>query len=116
MGMPRSLRRRDLGGSAWPQGIHKPVGHPPTRALLLGTLLCSTHQNSRALYGTGLVGYTILIVSRNPALSYFAIYLAAAWVFKKYLLFSWSLTKLPAVVCIPQSVRSRTNYLYAPRV
>jgi MFS family permease len=30
-----------------------------------------------ALFGTGLVAYTILIVSRNAALSYFAIYLAA---------------------------------------
>ncbi|KAL1719583.1 major facilitator superfamily domain-containing protein [Schizophyllum commune] len=33
------------------------------------------------LFGTGLVGYIILIASRNAALSYFAVYLAAAaWV------------------------------------
>ncbi|KAI0307925.1 MFS general substrate transporter [Multifurca ochricompacta] len=33
------------------------------------------------LFGTGLVGYVLLIVSRNAALSYFAVYLAAAaWV------------------------------------
>ncbi|OSX67374.1 hypothetical protein POSPLADRAFT_1130525 [Postia placenta MAD-698-R-SB12] len=33
------------------------------------------------LFGTGLVGYIILIASTNPALSYFAVYLAvAAWV------------------------------------
>ena len=78
MGMHRNRRLFGPGGSAWPQGIHKPVSHSLTRALLLGTLLCPTHQNPRALYGTGLVGYTILIVSRNAALSYFAIYLAAA--------------------------------------
>jgi hypothetical protein len=78
MGMPRNLRRRDLGGSTWPQGIPKPVSHPPTPTLLFEALVCPTHQNSRALYGTGLVAYTILIVSRNAALSYFAIYLAAA--------------------------------------
>ena len=40
--------------------------------------MCPTHQNFRALYGMGLVAYTILILSRNAALSYFAIYLAAA--------------------------------------
>ena len=78
MGMPRNLHRRDLGRSTWPQGIPKPVSHPPTPALLLGALMCPNHQNSRVLYGTGLVAYTILIVSRNAALSYFAIYLAAA--------------------------------------
>ena len=78
MGMPRYDRRRDLGGSAWPEGIHKLVSDPHTPGLLLEILLCSTHRNPRALYGTGLVAYTILIVSRNVALSYFAIYLAAA--------------------------------------
>ena len=78
MGMPRNLRRRDLGRSTWPQGIHKPVSQPPTPALLFGALMCPTHQNFRALYGMGLVAYTILILSRNAALSYFAIYLAAA--------------------------------------
>jgi hypothetical protein len=38
MGIPRNQRRRDPGRSVWPEGIHKPVSHPPTRALLLGTL------------------------------------------------------------------------------
>jgi hypothetical protein len=33
---------------------------------------------SRTLLGTAFVGYLILIVSRSAALSYFAIYLAAA--------------------------------------
>jgi hypothetical protein len=33
---------------------------------------------SRILLGTAFVGYLILIVSRSAALSYFAIYLAAA--------------------------------------
>jgi hypothetical protein len=33
---------------------------------------------SRILFGTAFVGYLILIVSRSAALSYFAIYLAAA--------------------------------------
>lgn len=33
---------------------------------------------SRTLFGTAFVGYLILIVSRSAALSYFAIYLAAA--------------------------------------
>ena len=78
MGIPRNQRSRDLGGSAWPEGIHKHVSHPTTPALLLDILLCLTHRNPRALYATGLVAYTILIVSRNVALSYFAIYLAAA--------------------------------------
>jgi len=32
----------------------------------------------RTLFGVGLIAYTILIISRSPALSYFAVYLAVS--------------------------------------
>ncbi|KAH0838212.1 MFS general substrate transporter [Lanmaoa asiatica] len=47
----------------------------------LGDRLGKRAYINLALFGTGLVGYIILISSSNPALSYFACYLAAsAWV------------------------------------
>ncbi|KAH9019978.1 MFS general substrate transporter [Lactarius pseudohatsudake] len=47
----------------------------------LGDRLGSRGHINLVLFGTGLVGYIILIFSQNAALSYFAVYLAAsAWV------------------------------------
>ncbi|KAM6498405.1 MFS general substrate transporter [Amanita muscaria] len=44
-------------------------------------LLNSRSWINFALFGTGLVGYIILIVSRSPGLSYFAVYLGvSAWI------------------------------------
>ena len=50
--------------------------------LHLDIVIRNTHVSglpkSRTLLGTAFIGYLILIVSRSAALSYFAIYLAAA--------------------------------------
>lgn len=39
----------------------------------------------RSLFGVGLIAYTILIISRSPALSYFAVYLAVSWAYSSLL-------------------------------
>ncbi|KAN0100516.1 Major facilitator superfamily domain containing protein [Tylopilus felleus] len=48
---------------------------------LLGDRLGKRGYINLALFGTGLVGYVILISSSNPALSYFACYLAASAIY-----------------------------------
>jgi len=45
---------------------------------LLGDRLGHRGYISLALFGTGFIGYLILILSHNPSLSYFAVYVAAA--------------------------------------
>ncbi|KAI0050670.1 MFS general substrate transporter [Auriscalpium vulgare] len=47
----------------------------------LGDRLGQRGYINLALFGTGLVGYIILIASRNAAVSYFAVYLAAASIY-----------------------------------
>ncbi|EGO05158.1 hypothetical protein SERLA73DRAFT_128891 [Serpula lacrymans var. lacrymans S7.3] len=47
----------------------------------LGDRIGSRGYINLALFGSGLVGYIILIVSRNAALSYFAVYLAASAIY-----------------------------------
>ena len=45
----------------------------------------NTFPTHRSLFGVGLIAYTILIVSRSPALSYFAVYLAVSWAYSSLL-------------------------------
>ncbi|KAH8997890.1 MFS general substrate transporter [Lactarius hatsudake] len=47
----------------------------------LGDRLGSRGHTNLVLFGTGLVGYIILIFSQNAALSYFAVYLAASSIY-----------------------------------
>jgi hypothetical protein len=50
----------------------------PHLDIVIRNTYASGLPKSRTLLGTAFVGYLILIVSRSAALSYFAIYLAAA--------------------------------------
>ncbi|CAL1695329.1 unnamed protein product [Somion occarium] len=47
----------------------------------LGDRIGNRGYINMVLFGTGLVGYVILIASTNPALSYFAVYLAASSIY-----------------------------------
>lgn len=59
-----------------------------TESILEGTLtgqikahaarLIDAHETSSFFFGIGGIGYIILLVSKSAALSYFAVYLAAA--------------------------------------
>jgi len=99
MGLYCHMRRWFSRGSRWDALLHQSAS------------LCSkplhdqvgTYFFRSSLFGVGLVAYTILIVSRSPALSYFAVYLAV-WQVKFHFVLSESSRTHPKILVLAQSI------------